>query len=203
MGFIHDSGASQEGEGQKEWDALSDEERAEYEAQFNASKMLYPGDLLHFRDAADFAAFFGNEQPLPETCAGLHESECRADLESCLDALACNRKLAGEPDGFYYHRTRHFARCTDCQQAEWIAQGFEVERGFPYGDWQATIEERLAETKKRELEKADRSLLRRLQSNEGQQWLKTDGGCEWLTQQREWLRGHEISELRALSEQAV
>jgi hypothetical protein len=79
VGAVGPVGASREGEGQKEWVAMSDEEQAEHKAQFNAGKMLYPGDLLHFRNAADFAAFFGNEQPLPETCAGLHDSERRAE----------------------------------------------------------------------------------------------------------------------------
>jgi Protein of unknown function (DUF3631) len=127
------------------FDHMSDEEWAEYEAQFNASKTVYPGDWLWFRDAADFMAFCGREHPSPETCIGLHDSPQRDDLDACLNTLSCGRELADEADGFYYHRTRHVGRCADCQEAEWIWQGFEVRNGFPWGDWQATSEERLAE----------------------------------------------------------
>jgi hypothetical protein len=138
---------------------MTDEEWSKYDAEFRAGKWLLTdgspdilsGHWLHFRDAADFRAFYGEERPLPETCVGLEGSDSRSELEAVQDTLSCGCKLADESDGFFYHPGRHIARCTDCQSAEWIAQGFEVEGGFPYGDWQATTEERLAETKKREL----------------------------------------------------
>src|SRR5262249_6304534 len=74
-------------------------------------------------------------------------------------------------DGFYYHRVRHVARCRDCQEAEWWAQGFEVVNGFPYGNWQATTAERLAEQKRDALEQLERD-QRWLQMPEGQQWMQ-------------------------------
>src|SRR5262249_59207057 len=77
------------------------------ESDWQKSKIIYPGDWLRFRDAADFSTFYGNTHPLPERCGGLHDSHCKADLESYLDTLACGRALAHEPDGFYYHRTRN------------------------------------------------------------------------------------------------
>jgi|GEM_PF-2364701 len=129
------------------------------------SKLVYPGDWLHFRDAPDFTALWGDARALPETCAGLDDSSSRSELEEVIGKLAkdykgplpdpddqegldalpmtdlsCDCKLSLEPDGFYYHRTRHVARCEDCQQAEWICDGFVVVDGFPWGD-----EERIAE----------------------------------------------------------
>jgi hypothetical protein len=132
---------------------MTDEEWAEYDAEFRAGKWLLTdgspdilsGHWLHFRDAADFRAFYGEERPLPETCIGLDDSDSRSELEAVQDSLSCGCKLSDEPDGFYYHPTRNVARCTDCQSAAWIAQGFEVLNGFPYGDWQATTEQRIAE----------------------------------------------------------
>ena len=104
-------------------------------------KLVYPGDWLRFRDAADFIAFWGDKHSLPETCAGLHDSHCKADLESCLDTLSCGSPLTHD---FVYHRIRHIARCRGCQEAEWISDGYEVECGMP-SSWlpgTATREER-------------------------------------------------------------
>jgi hypothetical protein len=126
------------------------------QADSDIGKMVYPGDWLRFRDAADFAEFWGAKHPLAETCIGLNDSDCRSELDACLDSLSCGCKLAHEPDGFYYHRTRHVARCRDCQEAEWIAQGFEVVNGFPWGDWSLTTAERIAEQKKSALEELAR-----------------------------------------------
>jgi hypothetical protein len=126
------------------------------QADSDIGKMIYPGDWLWFRDAADFAEFWGAKHPLPETCIGLNDSDCRRKLDAFLDGLSCGCKLADEPDGFYYHRTRHIARCGDCQEAEWIAQGFEVVNGFPWGDWSLTTAERIAEQKKSALEELAR-----------------------------------------------
>jgi hypothetical protein len=73
-------------------------------------------------------------------------------VEAVLDILSCGCKPADHADGFYYHRALHIARCRDCQEAEWIAQGFEVVNGFPYGDWQATSAERIKERDQHALE---------------------------------------------------
>jgi len=132
---------------------MTDEEWSKYDAEFRAGKWLLTdgspdilsGHWLHFRDAADFRAFYSEERPLPETCVGLEGSDSRSELEAVQDTLYCGCKLADESDGFYYHPGCNIARCTDCQSAEWIAQGFEVVNGFPHGDWQATIKERLKE----------------------------------------------------------
>jgi hypothetical protein len=51
---------------------------------------------------------------------------------------------------------RHFARCRDCQEAEWIAQGFEVVGGFPWGDWSLSSAERVAENNRRALQETER-----------------------------------------------
>jgi Protein of unknown function (DUF3631) len=146
----------------KNIDAMTD---AEFEAWWNRGKSLWPGDWLLFKDAAGFKAFWVGRQPLPETCIGLEDSDCHDDLDACLDTLACGCNLAEEPDGFYYHRTRHVARCRDCQNAEWMAQGFEVEHGFPYGDWDLTTAERIAERDRyarQELEQWERQRQERL-----------------------------------------
>jgi len=130
--------------------------------EWHRGRWLYPGDWIRFRDAADFRAFYGRKQPLPETCVGLYDSDSRSRLEAVLDTLSCASTLPGskrprrvtdEPDGFYYHRTRRVARCRDCQNAEWEAQGFEVWNGFPYGDWSLTTAERIAENDKYAAEK--------------------------------------------------
>jgi hypothetical protein len=146
-------------------------ERTRRHREFYRGKFVYPGDWLLFSDAADFKAYWGRKQPLPETCVGLYDSECRDDLNACLDSLSCCRKLADQTDGFYYHGTRHVGRCCDCQNAEWIAQGFEVENGFPYGDWTLTTAERIAEQKRHLREEMERE-RRWLQTATGQQWLR-------------------------------
>jgi len=69
------------------------------------AKVVCPGDWLLFRDAAEFAEFWGAKRPLPETCIGFGDSPCPSFLG-----------LVDEPGGFYYHRTRHIARCRDCQE---------------------------------------------------------------------------------------
>jgi len=157
---------------------MTDEEWLEYDARFKAGKALLTdgspdilsGHWLHFRDAADFRAFYGKEGLLPETCVGLDDSGSRSELEAVQDTLSCGCKLADEPDGFFYHPGRNTARCTDCQSAEWIAQGFEVENGFPYGDWQATTERRLAEQARIGREQAEADL----------RWIKSEAGQKWL-----------------------
>jgi hypothetical protein len=154
-------------------------ERVQRCRQGKKERRLYPGDWIRFRDAADFRAFYGRKQPLPEACIGLEDSEVRDDLDAVLGTLACSSTLSGskrpsrvtdEPDGFYYHRTRHVARCHDCQNAEWISQGFEVENGFPYGDWRLTTAERIAEQNRRAGEQLERD----------RRWLKTPQGQQWV-----------------------
>jgi hypothetical protein len=113
-------------------------ERTKKHREWFRGKWVHAGDWIRFRDAADFRAFYGKHQPLPEICIGLNDSDVRDDLDASLDSLFCDRKLAKQSDGFLYHRTRHVARCCDCQAAEWIAQGFEYR--FPFDDGMSTIE---------------------------------------------------------------
>jgi hypothetical protein len=160
---------------------------SEYEACFNKGKTILAGDWLPFRDAADFNAFYGGQRALPETCIGLEDSECRADHETVLDTLSCGCRLVDEPDGFYYHRTRHVARCTDCQEAEWISDGYEVENGIPscrnHGH---TCEQRIAERKLDALQESERFLDRRLDTPEGRVWLATAEGQQWRQEIAPW-----------------
>jgi hypothetical protein len=146
-------------------------ERTKRHREWYRGKWVYPGDWLRLRDAADFSTFWGREHPMPTHCSGLEDSEDRDRIlkyDPIKVDLSCGCRLA---DGFYYHRTRHVARCRDCQEAEWSAQGFEVVNGYPYGDWQATTAERLAEQKRRAQEQLERD-RRWLQTHEGQQWLR-------------------------------
>ena len=106
-------------------------ERTRRHREWHRGTWVYPGDWLQFRNAVDFAKFYGRKHPLPKTCTGLEDSPCRAWLETVLDSLLCNRALADEPY-WYYHRTRQVARCYDCQDAEWLAEGYVVTRpGHP------------------------------------------------------------------------
>lgn len=116
------------------------------------SKLVYPGGWLRFHNADDFRDYYGQQCPLPEVCIGLEDSDFQSDHEAVLDTLSCGCKPADHADAFYYHRTLHIARCRDCQEAEWIAQGFEVVNGFPYGDRRATSAERLKERDQHALE---------------------------------------------------
>jgi hypothetical protein len=176
-GFILNEGAWRGESAQRKREKGRD--RVRRYREWRRGRWLYPGDWIRFRDAADFRAFYGKKHPLPETCVGLKDSDRRDDLAACLDTLVCSSTLPGskrpsrvtdEPDGFYYHRTRHLARCRDCQNAEWISQGFEVWKGFPYGDWSLTTAERIAEQ--------DRLAAERLECE--QRWLQTPEGQQWL-----------------------
>jgi hypothetical protein len=134
------------------------------------SKTLFPGDWLFFRDAADFRVFYCDQLPLPERCIGVEDSPEIIEHDACLTSPSCGCNPAEQPDGFYYHPTRHVARCCDYQHAAWWAQGFEVLNGFPFGDWDATTEERLAEQEeraKRELA----ALERKVQAQNRQQGM--------------------------------
>src|SRR5437868_3201678 len=139
------------------------------EHDWQKSKTVFPGDMLWFRDAADFNAFFDGKCALPDACAGLESSPFRADHEAVLDTLACGCKLPDKTDGFYYHRTQHFARCSDCQTAEWLTDGYEVDEfGYPScWDHRHTREERIAESNRNALEESERWLARRLNTPRG------------------------------------
>jgi hypothetical protein len=154
-------------------------ERTKRHRDWFRGRWVYAGDWIRFRDAADFRAFYGAKWPLPEVCIGLDDSDVRDGLEAVLDTLSCTSTLPGskrprrvtdEPDGFFYQRTRHVARCCDCQQAEWIEQGFEFEGSFPFDDGMATAE-RIAEREREAAEELERE-RRWLQTTEGQQWLR-------------------------------
>lgn len=132
-------------------------------------KWVYPGDWLIFRDAADFRGFYGKSCGVPEVCSGLEDSHRRSELAAVLDRLSCGRKLSEEANGFFFHKTRHVARCRDCQQAEWIEDGYEIERGWPttFAGSDDTREGRLAARKRYYREREQRWL----QSPKGKQWL--------------------------------
>jgi hypothetical protein len=156
--------------------------------EWHRGRSLYPGDWIWFRDAADFHAFYGKKHPLPKVCVGLEDSEDRERVlkyDPIKVDLSCDRRLA---DGFYYNRTGHLARCRDCQEAEWWAQGFEVVNGFPYGDWDATTAERLAERKRDALQQLERQ-RRWLQTTEGQQWL-AEANRRFVARLKEKARQH-------------
>ena len=146
-------------------------ERVRRHREWYRGSWVYPGDWLRFRDATHFKKFWGRKHLMPTKCGGLKDSEERDRIlkyDPIKTDLSCGRRLA---DGFYYHRTRHVARCRDCQEAEWWAQGFDVFNGYPYGNWQATTAERLAEQKRDALERLGGE-PRWLQTPEGQQWMR-------------------------------
>lgn len=134
-------------------------------------KFVYPGDWLRFEDGADFKNFYGKKLPLPQVCAGLNDSPLRAGLEAVLDDLSCGRALMDEPY-WYYHRTLNIARCYDCQNAEWMEDGYQIEYGYPT-TWcgsDQTREERRAELKRHALEEREKD----------ERWLLTPKGQQWL-----------------------
>jgi hypothetical protein len=135
-------------------------------------RWIYPGDWLRFNNATDFVKFYGRKHPLPKVCAGLEDSPCRAGLEAVLDHLSCGRSLADEPY-WYYQRTRHIAHCPDCQHAEWLEDGYEVEYGYPTTWWGPgdTREQRIAARKRHHQEEMQRD-QRWLQTPEGRQWMR-------------------------------
>lgn len=91
---------------------------------------IYPGDWVRFKNASDFARFYRRKHSLPKVCAGLEDSPLRIELAAVLDTLSCGRALADEPY-WYYHEPRHVARCRNCQEAEWRADGYLIEYGEP------------------------------------------------------------------------
>jgi len=106
-----------------------DEEWAEYDARSNASKTIYPGDWIrlcpdesypHWRSAREQAA----------------NNDCEV----------CGESLAAEPY-LWCHRTSQVARCPDCQETEWWADGYEIDEFGNPSCWDSnhTREERIAE----------------------------------------------------------
>jgi hypothetical protein len=87
----------------------------------------------------------------------------------------CGKSIREEPY-LWFHRTRHAARCPHCQEAEWWADGYEIDEfGYPVS-WlgeDATREERIAERTFKLGSKAKQWL----QSPQGQAWLRK-GGAE-------------------------
>jgi len=85
----------------------------------------------------------------------------------------CGKSMREEPY-LWFHRTRHVARCPHCQEAEWWADGYEIDEfGYP-SSWlgeDATREERIAERTFKLGSKAKQWL----QSPEGQAWLRKGG----------------------------
>jgi len=161
------------------------------------SKDLFPGGWLFFRNAPDFRAFYGDQLPLSEKCIGLEDSPEIIEHDACLTSPSCGCNPAEQPDGFYYHPTRQVARCCDYQHAAWWAQGFDVLNGFPFGDWEATTEERLAEQERNGVEEAERCLARRLATREGRAWLTTPEGRTWQKEQ-EWTPDWRVNAEREL-----
>jgi putative DNA primase/helicase len=100
-------------------------------------KTQFPGGFLQFTSADD--SFFWRTR-------GSHKPR---------KCTLCDKGVDNEPDWFEHYKSGE-VRCRDCQEIEWMGQGFEVFCGFPYGDWQATPEERMAERASNELQKHER-----------------------------------------------
>ena len=138
---------------------------------FKASKTIYPGGGLRFRNEAEFNEFFEGKRA---TCCGLSDSAASAEIlayDPIKVDLSCDSKLTGDC-AFYYDPENGWARCACCQDAEHWAQYFEVENGLPFGDWQATTEERKAEWEA-EAERIRQVSERWAKSPEGQTWLES------------------------------
>jgi hypothetical protein len=156
--------------GSPDFGAMSD---AEFDTWFNKTKTVYPGDWLRFRNEAEFHEFFDSKRALPITCCGLSDSPDSAEIlahDPIKVDLNCDSKLTGDC-AFYYHPKTGSARCDCCQEAEYWAQYFDVENGFPFGDWQATTEERRAQWEA-EAERRCQASQRWAKSPEGQAWLE-------------------------------
>jgi hypothetical protein len=117
---------------------MSDEEWAEYDARFNASKIIYPGNwvrLTQKETVEDWQATL--RQALEKPCE------------------VCGELMGGE-EYLWYHRTRHVGRCPNCQETDWFADGYEIDEfGIP-SCWshRHTREERIAERTRNQIQKA-------------------------------------------------
>jgi hypothetical protein len=115
-------------------------EAANDEPSEDIGPLVYPGDWL--RHSPD--------NPLPPWASVNPEAHCEL----------CGEAVGTDPHWFISRTDFGRVRCLCCQEAKWWAQGFELEDGFPYGDWQASAEERIADR--------DRAALQ-----EWGRWLKT------------------------------
>jgi putative DNA primase/helicase len=68
----------------------------------------------------------------------------------------CGRSLAGAPSYWQRWNNPRLVRCEECQECKWMMGGFDVDRGFPYGDWQATIAGRITEHRGNTRQKLER-----------------------------------------------
>ena len=118
-------------------------ETANDEPSEGIGPLVYPGDWLRHSP----------ENPLPAWASVNLEAHCEL----------CGEAVCADPHWFISRTDFGRVRCPCCQEAEWSAQGFEVEDGFPYGDWQASAEVRIAEQDRAALQKWGR-------------WLKTPDG---------------------------
>jgi hypothetical protein len=118
-------------------------EAANDEPSEDIGPLVYPGDWL--RHSPD--------NPLPAWASVNLKAHCEL----------CGEAIGADPHWFISRTDFGRVRCPCCQEAKWWAQGFEVEDGFPYGDCQASAEERIAER--------DRTALQ-----EWGRWLKMPDG---------------------------
>jgi uncharacterized protein DUF3631 len=134
-----------EGEGQQALDlaAMTD---AEFEAWFNASKTVHPGDWIRLNpDETQEHWLTALKEALEKPC-----EVCGEDM--------------GNEEYLWYHRTRHVGRCRDCQEADWWADGYEIDQYGNPDSWlgeEATREERIAERDRHYELKAERWLAHR------------------------------------------
>jgi hypothetical protein len=126
------------------WD-MSDEEWAEYDARFNASKTIYPGDWINLTpDETQEDWLAALKQALEKPCE------------------LCGEFMDGE-EYFWYHLNRHVGRCRNCQEADWFANGYKIDQfGMP-SCWshRHTREERIAERIRNQIQKAARYRARK------------------------------------------
>jgi hypothetical protein len=119
---------------------MTDKEWIEYEAQFNASKTIYPGDWIKLNpDETQEHWLTALKEALEKPCE------------------VCGEQLGNEPH-LWFHRLRRVARCPNCQEAHWFADGYEIdEYGLP-SCWNHghTCEERIAERERNQIQKAAR-----------------------------------------------
>jgi hypothetical protein len=143
-----------QGERQKELDAMSD---AEFEAWFGKTKAVYPGEWIRLRpDETDPDWLSTLRQALAEPCE------------------VCGDQMGNEPY-LWFHRTRHVARCRDCQESDWWADGYEIDGwGMPScWSWRHTREERIAERDRNTRQKLAK-LERRVQEQRRNQAEKAE-----------------------------
>ena len=84
-------------------------------------KILYPGGWIRATDLNDrfLPAGLRRAKPVCELCHG-HRASAHGDYGP------------GDTPYWYFHYETLALRCDDCQEAEWEAEGFEVENGCPF-----------------------------------------------------------------------